>query len=214
MASGKRVVIWGVGEMAELAHHYLQLKNVSVDAFVVDSEYASTKTLFGQPVVTPESLKDFSPETHDAFVAIGYSRNNRNRQEKVQTMLKMGYSLISIKANSAVCYLDPLPNNTFIGEGVIIEPFVKFGMANIFWSGSHICHHSTLADFNFFSPGSLVCGNSTVGSFNFFGAHSTLRDGLSVGNLCVLGASVFADQKILDRSVLTDRGPLPFSEKK
>jgi sugar O-acyltransferase (sialic acid O-acetyltransferase NeuD family) len=210
----KPVIIFGAGSLAQMASFYLKEQGVEVRAFVIDSGIKSTAPkLDGKDIVTADQLKTFSPREFDAFVAIGYSQNNKNREAKISFLKKMNYQLISIRSSQATVQSE-LTENSFVMAQAIIEPFVKMGIGNIFWSGSQVCHHSTLGDYNFFGPKALVCGDVTMGSHNFIGGHSTIRDGIRVGDSTVVGAHTLILEDLESRTVTTTKGTLPFRKDK
>ncbi len=206
----KPVIVWGTGSLAEMARFFLDKSNVVVAAHVVDPEYVTSTTFQGKPVIPSTELSKFGSNTHDAFVALGYKQNNDKRQEKIEFLKGQKYSLISVQSSSSIVHMGPLPPNSFIMDSVIIEPFVSMGAGNIFWSGSQICHHTKIQDYNFFGPRALICGDVKIGSNCFFGGNSTVRDGLKVGNRVVLGAGTLATENLEDKCVLTQKGLQPF----
>ena len=88
----KKLIIFGLGEQAEVAHYYFsQHSDYEVVAYTVDDEFSGQPSLTpGIPVVPFSSVeKIYTPDEHSAFVAIGYSKMNqlteisRNEEQKV-----------------------------------------------------------------------------------------------------------------------------------
>ena len=69
----KHLIIVGAGMQAAEVHYYLgTLGGREVDAFIVDPEYLKEPNFLGCPVLEFDAARQrFSPQTHEAFVAIG-----------------------------------------------------------------------------------------------------------------------------------------------
>jgi len=95
MARG--LVIFGTGQIAELANFYFANDSMyEVAGFTVDDAYATATDFAGLPVVPfSQVMHHFPPRTHDLFVAIGYSKLNRLRVERFRDALALGYELAS-----------------------------------------------------------------------------------------------------------------------
>src|SRR5262249_18718727 len=74
MTKNRSVVIFGVGDMAEVAHHYFVTdSNYDVVGFTVDRAHCDREAFQGLPVVAfDEVTRRFPPTNHDLFVAVGY----------------------------------------------------------------------------------------------------------------------------------------------
>lgn len=93
-----RVVVFGVGQIAEVAYFYL--KNDSeyeVAAFTVDGEYVKEPYFSNLPVVPFEEItRSCPPDRYKMFVPISYKSMNRAREEKYLEAKAKGYSFIKI----------------------------------------------------------------------------------------------------------------------
>jgi sugar O-acyltransferase (sialic acid O-acetyltransferase NeuD family) len=185
------IVIFGIGQIAEVVHYYLSNEGRRrVVAFTVDEAYRSADSLMGLPVVSFENVqKDYQPETHDMFVATSFRSVNRLREEKVNQAKSKGYSLAShVSPRATVWDGFVAQENTIVMEENVIQPFVTVGRNVIMWSGNHIGHHTSIADHCFIASHVVVSGNVTVGEGTFLGVNATLRDGIKVGQRNVIGA--------------------------
>jgi len=92
-----KIVVLGVGEIADLAHYYFTNDTEhEVVAFTLDKEYIQDSTFKGLPIVDFEDVeKTYPPEDYQMFVAIGYKRVNKAREEKYSQAKGKGYSLES-----------------------------------------------------------------------------------------------------------------------
>lgn len=194
----KPLVIFGLGQMAELAHYYFENdSDYDVVGFVVDPDFKSAETFLGLPVVTTEGLvTQFNPKDHSAFVAIGYSKLNENRREKCELLEDLDYILASyISSHATVLNDGKIGRNCFILEDNTVQPFVTIGDNVTLWSGNHIGHHTTIGDHNFIASHVVISGNVRVGKSCFIGVNVTIRDDISIGDKCVFGAgaTIIAD---------------------
>jgi len=187
----KPIVIFGAGDIAEVAHYYF--KNDSgreVVAFTVDQEFLDKKKLSGLPVVPFEKILDiYPPADFDVFIAISYTKLNAVRMEKFNTVKKLGYETASyISSAATILNNDQIGENCFILEDNTIQPFSRIGNNVTLWSGNHIGHHATIHDHTFVSSHVVISGGVTVGQQCFLGVNCTVRDHVNVGDRSILGA--------------------------
>lgn len=187
----KRLVIFGSGDIAQLAHFYFSNdSDYEVVCFTVDADYITEPTFCGLPVVAFENITEhYDPEGHDLFVALSYSRLNEVRKEKYLAAKALGYHLTSfISSRATVLNEGRIGENCFIFEDNTIQPFVTIGNNVTLWSGNHIGHHSTIKDHCFIASHVVVSGGVEIGEQCFIGVNVTLRDHIKIGDKCVLGA--------------------------
>jgi sugar O-acyltransferase (sialic acid O-acetyltransferase NeuD family) len=187
----KRLVIFGSGDIAQLAHFYFSTdSDYEVVCFTVDSAYITESTFCGLPIIAFEDIvKQYGPEDHDIFVALSYSRLNEVRKEKYLAAKALGYHLTSfISSRSTVLNEGRIGENCFIFEDNTIQPFVTIGNNVTMWSGNHIGHHSTIKDHCFIASHVVISGGVEIGEQCFIGVNATLRDHIKIGEKCVLGA--------------------------
>ncbi|WP_454692308.1 acetyltransferase [Achromobacter aloeverae] len=187
----KKLVIFGAGDIAELAAFYFKRQcSYEVAAFIVDADFIKESSFNGRPVVAFHELeKKFTPTTHDAFVALSYSKLNAVRRDKYLEIKRMGYSVTSYVSERATMLTHyPIGENCFILEDNTVQPFVKIGNNVTLWSGNHIGHHSKIGDHTFIASHVVISGGVDIGEQCFLGVNATLRDHISVGDRCVIGA--------------------------
>jgi sugar O-acyltransferase (sialic acid O-acetyltransferase NeuD family) len=185
------LVIFGLTEAAELAHWYFTRDmGRDVVAFAVDAAWLPDAPFCGRPVVAFETLAEsHPPQTHDVFIALGYSKLNAVRRDKFVAARALGYSLPSyVSPRASVLNDGAIGQNCFILEDNTIQPFVRIGDNVTLWSGNHIGHHSVIEDHVFVASHVVVSGKCRVGEASFLGVNATLRDGLTIGPRCVIGA--------------------------
>src|SRR5437764_6098804 len=93
--SGEKLVIIGDGEFAEIACEYFTHDSpYEVVAFAVERPYLKKPELFGRPVVAFEEVERlYPPQSHQAFVAVTFTRLNRVRARLYGAAKAKGYRL-------------------------------------------------------------------------------------------------------------------------
>jgi sugar O-acyltransferase (sialic acid O-acetyltransferase NeuD family) len=183
------VVIFGAGDIAQLAHFYLSKDSPHrLVAFTVDGAYVKESSFCGLPVVPFEEIATrFPPGANEMFVAVSYSQVNQVRATKYHEAKAKGYRLISYISSRATHYGTPIGDNCFIFEDNTIQPFTRIGNNVTLWSGNHIGHHSTIGDHCFISSHVVISGGVTIEPYCFIGVNSTIRDHVTIGEKCVVG---------------------------
>ncbi len=194
----KRLVIFGAGDIAQLAHYYFTHDtDYEVAAFTVDADYLEDRLLEGVPVVDFGSIAaSHPPAAHDMFIAVSYAKVNALRRDRYLAARRMGYTLATYVSPRATVLNDGrIGDNCFILEDNTIQPFATIGNDVTLWSGNHIGHHSRIGDHCFITSQVVVSGGVTIGERAFIGVNATLRDHITIGAGCVIGAGalVLAD---------------------
>lgn len=200
----EKVVIFGTGDIGQLAHFYFTHDSpYEVAAFTVDRDFLKEKELFGLPVIPFEEIeKSYPPDKFDMFVALSYRNINRLRAEKYIDAKRKGYRLVSYICTKSVYWGDTeIGDNCFIFENQTIQPFVKIGNDVIIWSGNHIGHHSVIGDHCFIASHVVVSGHVTIEPYCFLGVNSTIRDGITVARECVIGAGAIILKDTMEKGV-------------
>lgn len=214
----KALVIFGAGEIAQLAHFYFSSDSeYEVLAFTVDAAYRTEASFCGLPVIDFEDLvTHYPPERCAVFVAFGYAKLNAARKEKYLAVKEKGYRLASyISSRASVLNQGRIGENCFIFEDNTIQPFVTIGNNVTLWSGNHIGHHSTIRDHCFLASHVVVSGGVDIGEQCFIGVNATLRDRLRIGARCVIGAGALlladAEEDGVYIGAATERSRVPSS---
>ena len=184
-----KLVIFGVGELAQLAHYYFSSdSDYDVAAFTVDAEYVKNSSFCGLPVVAFEDVATQYPyQEYDFFVATGYAKLNALRKEKYLAAKSLGYRLASYVSSRAYVQ-GQRGDNCFIFENATIQPFATIGDNVIIWSGAFIGHHTLIKSHTFIAPLAAISGDVEIGEQCFIGLNATVRDHIKVGDKCVVGA--------------------------
>lgn len=212
----KPLIIFGSGDIAELAHFYFSTDSeYKVAAFTVDAAYKTESTFCNLPVIAFEELEShFPPKECDIFVALSYSKLNQIRKDKYLAAKDMGYEVASYISSHATVLNDRrIGDNCFILEDNTIQPFVTIGDNVTLWSGNHIGHHSTIKDHTFIASQVVISGGVDIGEQCFIGVNATLRDHISIGDQCVIGANALlladAEPGGVYMSAATERSRVP-----
>lgn len=187
----KKLVIFGLGEIAQVAAHYFQTdSDYQVVAFTVDQGYVTQEEFCGLPAVAFEELPDrYPPEDFALFIAVGYARLNDLRREKYLAAKGQGYQLASYVSSRATILNDEqFGDNCFILENNTLQPFSTIGDNVFLWSGNHIGHHARIGDHCFLASHVVVSGGVVIEDSCFVGVNVTIRDHIRIGRKCLLGA--------------------------
>lgn len=207
-----RLVIFGAGDIARLAHYYFTRDSEhQVAAFTVDQEYLKEESFLELPMVAFEGVaKLYPPQDYKMFVALSYAKMNRLRAEKYYQAKGLGYDLVSYVSSRCSLLTDyPAGDNCFILEDNTIQPFVKIGNNVTLWSGNHIGHDSIIDDHCFLASHIVVSGNVHIHSYCFIGVNATLRNSITIARETLIGAGAVIMKDTVERGVyLPERAKL------
>jgi sugar O-acyltransferase (sialic acid O-acetyltransferase NeuD family) len=211
--------MFGAGDIARLAHHYLSKDTDSqIAAFTVDREYRSEESFLGLPLVDFEEVAErYPPSQFSMFVALSYTKMNRVRAEKYYRAKELGYELVSYVSPRCSYLSDqPVGDNCFILEDNTIQPFVTIGNNVTLWSGNHIGHDSVVEDHCFISSHVVVSGHVRIGPYCFLGVNATLRNSITIAEGTLIGAGAVIMKDTVPKGVYvaarTERFPKPSDE--
>jgi sugar O-acyltransferase (sialic acid O-acetyltransferase NeuD family) len=195
-----KVVVFGVGQWAELAHFYLTHDSPhEVVAFTVDRDYMDGDRFQGLPVVPYDEIeRHLPPPEFSLFIPMSFKKMNHVRAEKYDDAVRRGYALISYVSSKATTFPGfACGDNCFILEDNTIQPFVTIGNDVVMWSGNHIGHHTVIKDHVTITSQVVISGCCTVEPFCFFGVNATVRDETVVARetLVGMGAVIAKDTK-------------------
>ncbi len=183
------ILVFGGGDIAEVADFYFRQLGRTVSAFTADRAFVDEDSRFGRPFVPfDEAPRLFPPGEHDGFVALSYAKMNVLRADKVSAMRGAGYPLTSYVSPRATVLTDTIGENCFILEDNTLQPFCRIGNNVTLWSGNHIGHHSVIEDNVFLSSHVVVSGGVVVGRNSFVGVNATIVDHVNIAPFTLLGA--------------------------
>lgn len=203
------LLIFGAGEIAEVAHFYFTRDTrIPVAGFTVDAAYLKESRFCGLPVVSFEEAQSaFAPGAHDLFVALSYAKINAVRAQKCAEGKARGYRLASyVSSKASVWDGFQAGENCLILEDNTIQPFVRIADNVTLWSGNHIGHHARVAANCFITSHVVISGGVQIGENAFIGVNATVRDHVKIGARSVIGAGALVLADVPDDGVLAPRG--------
>lgn len=203
-SSMAKVVVFGVGQMAEVAHFYLTHDSEhEVVAFTVDRDYIDRECHFGLPVIPFDEIEaSFCPNKYRMFLPVSYKGVNKARAGKYCEAKGKGYGLISYVSSKATTWPGlEIGDNCFIFENNVIQPYVRIGSDVIMWSGNHVGHHTTIKDHCFIASHVVISGSVVIEPYCFLGVNATIRDNITVARECVIGMGALITKPTEERGV-------------
>lgn len=199
----RRILIFGAGGYAELAHYYFSHdSDHEVVAFTVDGEYVEDPSYKGLPVVPFEEVpRRFPPAEFGMFVAVGLGQVNQLRARKVAETQAAGYTLCSFVSSKASTAADFVARpNTMVMEHCFLHPFVHIGFNTVVWANTRIGFHTQIGDHCWLvAP---IFGESVqVGDYSFVGLNATIAPRRTIGKSNVIGAGALILEDTKDGAV-------------
>ncbi len=207
-----KVIVFGVGQWADLAHFYLTHDSShEVAAFTVDRGYLTNDEHRGLPVVAFEEVEEsYPPGDYEMFVPVSFKKMNHLRAEKFGAAKEKGYGLVSYVSSKATTWPGfECGENCFIFEDNTVQPFVEIGDDVVMWSGNHIGHHTIIKDHVMITSHVVISGACTVEPYCFFGVNSTVRDETVVARETLVGAGAVILRDTKEFEIYTAQGTKP-----
>ena len=204
MKKNKKLIIIGNTSNAKLAHYFFTNDSeYEVVAFSVNEKYILEKSFCGLPVVPLEKIeKTHAPGSYDCFVAVGYNKMNKIREQLYGEVKAKGYTLPNyISSRCSFLTQEKIGDNNLILEDNTIQPFVKIGNNNVFWSGNHIGHDGSIGNNNFITSHVVVSGFVTIKNNCFLGVNATLRDAITIHNETLIAAGAIIMKDTVEKGV-------------
>ncbi len=205
----KQIIIFGTGQTSEAISHYFEtIGNIKIAAYCLDGDYITSDKFLRKPIISLEDIsKEFANENYDIFVAIGYKKLNKIREEKLLDLQKLGYKAINfIHPDSHIANANLIGDNILILEKNVIQPNVTIGNNTYIWSGNHIGHHSQIGSNCYISSHVVISGSTTIGDNSFIGVNATIRDNINISNNNIIGASSLIMKDTERDSVFQEKG--------
>ena len=201
----KKIIIFGTGEIADLAYFYFTNdSSFQIAGFVADDQHIKEETFNNLPVVPFSNVdKLFPPSDYDAHVALSYRKLNLIRKEKYLQMKEKKYTLVSYICSKSTFWQDlSYGDNCFILEDQTIQPTVKIGNNVMIWSGNHIGHGSRIKDHSYLSSQICISGHTVIGESCFVGVNSTFKDFLTIGDRVFISMDASVTNDVANDSVV------------
>ena len=199
-----QIVIFGNGEIGELAEYYFRTDSEhEIVAFTADDKYIKSDTFCELPLIKFQDIKEkYPPDSYKMFIALSYSSMNKDRAEKYYKAKERGYDLVSyVSSNCTFLTENRVGGNCFILEDNTIQPCVRIGNNVTLWSGNHIGHGSRIENHCFISSHVVVSGHVHIHSFCFIGVNATLHDNIIIAPETLIGAGAVIAKDTIEKSV-------------
>lgn len=187
----RKLVIFGSGQIAQLAKHYFESDSCyEVTAFTVDTEYCHEEKFENLPLLPFETIQGvLTPHEVDMFIALSYTQMNKLRAQKLLEARGKGYNIASYISSKCSYLSQNMPGeNAFILEDNTIQPYVKIGTNVTLWSGNHIGHHSEIGHHNFISSHVVISGGCKISSNCFIGVNAAIANNITISKATLIGA--------------------------
>ena len=190
----KKIVIFGVDNLALMLKRELECQGKEISAFTLDKEYIKSADLDGKAVIPFVNLTEYySPAETDVYVAIGYKKMNQIRADVLKRLWDKGYTTPNFIHQSVQIGPDcSIGNANIIFQNVCIGYASKIGNGNIFFPQATLAHNNSMGNYNTLSIGVSACGFSSIGNNCFLGASSIVRDGITIADYTLIGAGAYA----------------------
>ncbi|MER9581449.1 acetyltransferase [Mesorhizobium sp. M0276] len=207
------VVIFGAGQLAEVAKAYLdRFGDDRVIGFTVDEAFLTQTEFKGLPVVAWERLEErFPPAIVKLLGPLSYQNLNEFRRDRHREGKARGYSFARFIHPSTHNMADTVGENCFILENCTLQPFVRLGEGTIMWSGSHVGHHTIIEDFCFVSSLVGLASGVRIGTCSFIGGQVGIDNGVTIGTSSYIETRCMIRRDVPPDSVVRHPSDLPKS---
>jgi len=205
MNKSKKLVIYGIGETADIAYEYFTHdSDYKVVAFTVDKEYMAGNTHLGLPVIDFAELeKEYPVDTVEIFAAATYNKLNRVRTKMYNAAKAKGYKCANyISSKAFVWHNVEIGENVMIFENNVVQHLVKMGNNVILWSGNHIGHQTIIEDNVYLSSHCVISGFCVIGASSFLGVNCTFNDNIKLGKDNIVGSGALIVKNSEDGKLL------------
>jgi len=216
MKKNKKLVVVGASPNSRLARLYFDTDSeYEVVAFAVNRAYLNSDSFEGLPLVAFEEVSEkYPPGEFDMFVAIGYNKMNKVRENLYNQSKEMGYRLPSY-ISSRCSYLSQFPpgDNCLILEDNTVQPYVKIGNNVVLWSGNHIGHDAVIEDHCYVTSHVVISGFTVIKNNCFLGVNCTLRDAITIAPESLIGAGAVIMRDTVEQGVYLAPRSVQFDKK-
>lgn len=199
-----KVVIFGTGRGAGVAHRYLSLdSDHDVRAFAVERQFLKDAEFRGLSVVEFEKVEDlYPPEEYWFFVPLGSQNLNKVRAEKYQACKDRGYRLISY-VSSTIKFAEHIEigENCMILENNSINFDVKIGNNVTIWSGNQIGDRTVIGDHCWITSEVCLAGDVTIKPFTFVGINASISNEVVIAEENFIGANALITKSTSPKDV-------------
>jgi sugar O-acyltransferase (sialic acid O-acetyltransferase NeuD family) len=197
--TGRKLIIVGAGETAEIAYEYFTHDSPhTVAAFAVEEAYLKERERYGLPVITLERLVDnYPPDQFGAHVAVSFNSLNRVRRRLFGVVKGLGFRCESYVSSRAFVWPNAvIGENCFLFESCVVQHHARLGDNITMWAGATITHRCVIGSHCFIASGAVINGSTSIGERCFIGANSSIADQISVADDTVVGMGAVVTKSI------------------
>ncbi|RJR40132.1 MAG: acetyltransferase [Desulfobacteraceae bacterium] len=192
-----KVVLFGCGRGADIAHRYLTTdSDHQVAGFTVDERYHKQTSFKGLPLVPFEQVeRHFPPDQYKMLVLLGSQQMNHLRAHKYLAAKSKGYSFVNYVSSRAYS-LEPLVvgENCFILDGQCINLDVSIGNNVVMWSCNQIGDKTVIGDHVWISSHATIAGDVIIEEYSFLGINVSVANHVTIEPETFIGAGAFIAQ--------------------
>ena len=184
----KKLFIYGMGGLADYAAYVFENdSDFEVVGTCIEKNYLDKNPKDLKNIKVYEEIEDqLHQEDTFLFIAVG---NNIVRERIYQMSKQKRINMATYISSKALTWTNlDIGDNCFIGEGSVIQPFVKIGSNSILF-GARIGHHCLIGDHVLLS-GPTLGGNVKIGNYSFLGLNSVVLQNLEIGSKNIIGMGV------------------------
>lgn len=211
--NNKKLFIYGVGRLAEYASYVFKFDSeYIVEGYCIEKEYLQKNIKDDSEIEVFEDIENLlSNNDYYMFIAVG---NNVVRERIYRRAKEKGIKMATYISSKASTWPNlVVGDNCFIGEGSVLQPYVKIGVNSILFDAS-LGHHTIVGDHVLLSS-STTGGNVQIGNYTFIGLNSMVSQNLVIGPKNIIGmgvaiktstgeGEVYSSQKFLKRKLTFD----------
>jgi len=207
MSNSKKAFIVGMGGHAQMMQQLIA-NDPTLDhqlcAWLETPDYEGEEELLGLPVLQQnadgfETLKQLGANSF--YFGLGMVKAAPWRADVYAEILSYGFKALTYSHTTAIIDSSAkIGDGTFIGAGVIIQPFVTIEEACLINTGSIVEHHVTVGYNTHIGPGTIICGQATLDAHGMIGAGSVILQQVQLGKNVTIGAGSTVLKNIPDNA--------------
>ena len=186
---GKKLVLVGGGGHCKSILSSIDI-NIYSDIVIVDSREKVGDTVDGLLIGgTDDDLPSlFNNGYSNAFIAVGTTSSNTNRQCIYESLKKIGFSFPSIIDPSAIIAKSSMiEEGVFVGKNAVVNAGSRIGRFCIINTGVIVDHDCSIGSFVHLSPGVILSGAVTVGNNTHIGTGACVKQCVTIGKNTTIG---------------------------
>lgn len=166
--------------------------DIQLCAWLETPDYEGEKELLGLPVLRQntdgfQALQQLGANSF--YFGLGMVKAAPWRADVYTKILSYGFDALTYTHPTAIIDSSAIiGDGTFIGAGIVIQPFVTIGSACLINTGSIVEHHVTIGSNTHVGPGAIICGQVTVEDHGMIGAGSVILQQVQLGKNVTIGA--------------------------